>query len=207
VVERGKADGLYINTTGVGLIEPEFRPAPDRARVGDLVLLSGPIGRHGIAIMAARGGLAFEAEISSDSACLVPLVEALRSAIGDDVHVLRDPTRGGVASAINEIAAASGVGVELEERALPVPSPVLAACEMLGLDPLYVANEGVLLAVVPAPRAAAALAALRSHPLGSRSVAIGRVVAQHPGLVSLSTVIGGSRVVDTLPGDQLPRIC
>ena len=207
VVERGKADGLYINTTGVGLIEPEFRPAPDRARPGDQVLLSGPIGRHGMAIMAAREGLAFETEISSDSACLVPLVEALRSAIGDDVRVLRDPTRGGVASALNEIAVASGVGVELEERAIPVPGPVLAACEMLGLDPLYVANEGVLLAIVPVARAAAALAALHSHPLGSRSVFIGRVVAQHRGLVSLSTTIGGSRVVDTLPGDQLPRIC
>jgi hydrogenase expression/formation protein HypE len=207
VVERGRADGLYINTTGVGLMRPDFRPAPDRARAGDQVLVSGPIGRHGIAIMAAREGLAFETEISSDSACLVPLVGALRSALGDDVRVLRDPTRGGVASALNEIAATSGVGVELEERAIPVPGPVLAACEMLGLDPLYVANEGVLLAVVPASRAAAALEALRSLPLGSQAAPIGRVVAQHPGMVSLSTAIGGSRVVDMLPGDQLPRIC
>jgi hydrogenase expression/formation protein HypE len=207
VVERGKADGLYINTTGVGLIGSEFRPAPDRARAGDVVLLSGPIGRHGMAIMAAREGLAFETEISSDSACLLPLVEALRSAIGDEVRVLRDPTRGGVASALNEIAVASGIGVELQERSIPVPGPVLAACEILGLDPLYVANEGVLLAIVAAHRAAAALEALRSHPLGARAASIGRIVADHAGMVAISTAVGGSRVVDLLPGDQLPRIC
>ena len=134
-------------------------------------------------------------------------VEALRSAIGDDVHALRDPTRGGVASALNEIAATAGVGMELQERAIPVPGPVLAACEMLGLDPLYVASEGVFLAIVAAHRAVAALEALRSHPLGSQAASIGRVVVDHPGLVSLSTTIGGSRVVDLLPGDQLPRIC
>jgi hydrogenase expression/formation protein HypE len=207
VVERGKADGLYINTTGVGAVEPGFRPAPDRARPGDVVLVSGPIGRHGMAIMAAREGLAFEAEIVSDSACLVPLVERLRDRIGAEVHVLRDPTRGGVASALNEIAVASGVGVELEEAAIPVPEAVYAACEMLGLDPLYVANEGVLLALVPPGRAAEALEALRSHPLGSGAVRIGAVVAAHAGMVSLSTSMGGSRVVDMLPGDQLPRIC
>jgi hydrogenase expression/formation protein HypE len=207
VVERGKADGLYLNTTGVGLIGPEFRPAADRARAGDVVLVSGPIGRHGMAIMAAREGLAFETEISSDSACLVPLVEVLRSTIGNDVHVLRDPTRGGVASALNEIAVTAGVGVELQELAIPVPGPVLAACEMLGLDPLYVASEGVLLAIVPAHRAAAALEALRSRPLGSRAASIGHVVADHPGMLSLCTAVGGSRVVDLLPGDQLPRIC
>lgn len=207
VVERGKADGLYVNTTGVGLVDPGFRPAPSRATPGDVVLLSGPIGRHGMAIMAAREGLAFEAEILSDSACLVPLVELLRDAVGADVHVLRDPTRGGVASALNEIARASGVGVELEEAAIPVPVAVDAACEMLGLDPLYVANEGVLLAMVPAAAADAGLAALRSHPLGSGAAAVGRVVGKHPGMVSLSTAIGGSRVVDMLPGDQLPRIC
>jgi hydrogenase expression/formation protein HypE len=207
VVERGKADGLYINTTGVGVVRPEFRPAPDRARPGDVVLVSGPIGRHGMAIMAAREGLAFEAEILSDSACLVPLVGRLREALGPDVHALRDPTRGGVASALNEIAVASRVGVELEESAIPIPDAVLAACEMLGLDPLYVANEGVLLALVPAAAASAGLAALRSHPLGSSAAAIGRVVAEHAGMVSLCTAIGGSRVVDLLPGDQLPRIC
>ena len=207
VVERGKADGLYINTTGFGVVEPGFRPGPDRGRAGDVVLVSGPLGRHGMAIMTAREGLAFEAEIVSDSACLVPLVEALRAALGDQVRVLRDPTRGGVASALNEIAVASKVGIELEEAAIPMPDAVQAACEMLGLDPLYVANEGVLLAVVPASHAEVALEALRSHPLGSGASRIGRVVARHPGMVSLSTRIGGSRVVDMLPGDQLPRIC
>jgi hydrogenase expression/formation protein HypE len=207
VVERGKADGLYINTTGVGPVDPDFRPGPDRAVAGDVVVVSGPIGRHGMAIMAAREGLAFEAEILSDSACLVPLVEELRGALGGDVRVLRDPTRGGVASALNEIAMASGVGIELEEQAIPVPEAVQAACEMLGLDPLYVANEGVLLAMVPRAGLEAALAALRRHPLGAAAVAIGTVVSRHRGLVSLSTAIGGSRVVDMLPGDQLPRIC
>ncbi|HEX5864458.1 MAG TPA: hydrogenase expression/formation protein HypE, partial [Casimicrobiaceae bacterium] len=148
VVERGKADGLYINTTGIGAADAQFRPAPDRARAGDVVIVSGAIGRHGMAIMAAREGLAFETTITSDSACLVGLVERLRAA-RVDVHVLRDPTRGGVASALNEIAAASGVGVEIDEIVLPVPDDVRAACEVLGLDPLYVANEGILLAFVP----------------------------------------------------------
>jgi hydrogenase expression/formation protein HypE len=207
VVERGKADGLYVNTTAVGTLDPAFRPAPSRTRPGDAVLVSGPIGRHGMAIMAAREGLAFETEIVSDSACLVPLVERLRAVVGGQVHVLRDPTRGGVASALNEIAAASGVGIELDETAIPVPGPVLAACEMLGLDPLYVANEGVLVAIVSGSSANAALDALRAHPLGAEAAVVGQVVAEHAGLVAVSTAIGGSRIVDLLPGDQLPRIC
>lgn len=207
VVERGKADGLYICTTGLGVLAAGFRPAPDAARAGDAVLVSGPIARHGMAIMAAREGLQFEAAIESDTACLVPLVQALRATAGEAVRVLRDPTRGGVASAVNEIAAASGVGVVLEQRALPVPGPVEAACEMLGLDPLYVANEGVLVAFVAPERAEAALEALRAHPLGAGATRIGTVVADHPGLVVMRTAIGGSRVVDLLPGDQLPRIC
>lgn len=207
VVERGKADGLYINTTGVGLIDPGFRPAPDRARPGDVVLVSGPLGRHGIAIMAVREGIAFESALESDTACLVPLVEGLRAAAGAEVHVLRDPTRGGLASALNEIAAASGVGIELDEGATPVPAEVAGACEMLGLDPLYVANEGVLVAIVAAELAGAALAAIRSHPLGASATAAGRVVSAHPGMVVLRTRLGGTRVVDLLPGDQLPRIC
>lgn len=207
VVERGKADGLYICTTGLGTLTEGFRPGPDRARPGDAVLVSGPIARHGMAIMAAREGLQFEAAIESDTACLVPLVQALRATAGDAVHVLRDPTRGGVASALNEIAAASGVGITLEQHTLPIPGPVEAACEMLGLDPLYVANEGLLLAFVAPDRADAALAALRSHPLGVDSTRIGTVVGEHPGLVVLKTMIGGTRVVDMLPGDQLPRIC
>jgi hydrogenase expression/formation protein HypE len=207
VVERGKADGLFINTTGIGLLSTEVGPAPDRAQPGDAVLLSGPIGRHGMAIMAVREGIAFDTQIESDSAALLPLVERLGEAIGAGVHVLRDPTRGGVASALNEIAAASHVGVELNERAIPVPDEVSAACEMLGLDPLYVANEGVLAAVVPESLVGPALAALRGHPLGAEAVAVGRIVAEHPGLVVLRTGIGGTRIVDQLPGDQLPRIC
>ena len=207
VVERGKADGLYINTTGIGILDPGFRPAPDRARPGDAVLVSGPLGRHGIAIMAVREGIAFESPVESDTACLVPLVERLRAAVGAEVHVLRDPTRGGLASTLNEIAAASAVGIELEEGATPVPDAVAGACEMLGLDPLYVANEGVLAVVLPAGAADAALAALRGHPLGATAARIGRVVTAHPGLVILRTRLGGTRVVDLLPGDQLPRIC
>ncbi len=206
VVERGKADGLHINTTGIGVVDPDFRPNPSRAEPGDVILLSGPIARHGMAIMAAREGLSFESAITSDSAALPPLVDAMRDA-GMDVHVLRDPTRGGVASALNEIAVASGVGVEIDEAALPVPGDVRAACELLGLDPLYVANEGVLVAFVPEAQAARALSAMRFHPLGAEAVRIGRVVAEHPRFVVLRTALGGTRVVDLLPGDQLPRIC
>jgi len=206
VVERGKADGLYINTTGIGAMDPVFRPAPARAQAGDVILVSAPIARHGMAIMAAREGLAFESAITSDSACLTTLVDALRP-LGADVHVLRDPTRGGVASALNEIAAASRVGIEIEDGALPVPGDVRAACEMLGLDPLYVANEGVLIAFVPGTRADDALRALHAHPLGEEATRIGRVVAEHPRIVALRTALGGTRIVDVLPGDQLPRIC
>ncbi len=207
VVERGKADGVFINTTGVGELDPSFMPAPERARQGDAVIVSGPIGRHGIAVMAVREGLALEVEIESDAATLCPLVELLRERVGPAVHVLRDPTRGGMASALNEIAGAAGVGVELEESRLPIPGPVAAACELLGFDPLYVANEGILVAFVEQPAADDAVAALRSHALGEGAAVIGRVVPEHPGLVALKTAIGGTRVVDVLPGDQLPRIC
>jgi hydrogenase expression/formation protein HypE len=206
VVERGKADGLYVNTTGIGTVDPRCRPGPRQARVGDVVIVSGPIGRHGMAIMAAREGLAFESTIESDSACLVPLVDRLKTS-GVGVHVLRDPTRGGVASALNEIAAASRVGIMLDESALPVPDNVRAACEMLGLDPLYVANEGVMLAIVPAAEAARAVDSLRSHPLGRDAAIIGNVIAQPQATVLLRTALGGTRIVDLLPGDQLPRIC
>jgi len=207
VVERGKADGIFINTTGVGERHAGFAPLPQRAAPGDAVIVSGPIGRHGIAIMTAREGLAFEAEVTSDSAALTPLVDALRERVGDAVHTLRDPTRGGMASALNEIAAAAHVGIALDEQALPIPPAVAAACEMLGFDPLYVANEGVLVAFVAAASADAAVAALRAHPLGRAAARIGRVTREHPGLVVLETGIGGTRVVDMLPGDQLPRIC
>jgi hydrogenase expression/formation protein HypE len=207
VVERGRADGLYVNTTGIGILDRDFRPRPDAVRAGDVLLISGPIAQHGMAIMSAREGLDFEARIDSDSAPLVPLVELLRERVGSAVRALRDPTRGGVASALNEIAAASRIGVELEEAALRIPGPVAAACEMLGLDPLYVANEGVLIAFVDRASADSALGALRSHPLGAQAVIAGRAAAQNPGLVVLRTRIGSRRVVDMLPGDQLPRIC
>jgi hydrogenase expression/formation protein HypE len=207
VVERGKADGLFINTTGIGVADPDFRPGPDRARPGDLVLVSGPLGRHGMAIMAAREDLEFESTIVSDTANLWPLVERLAAEAGPGVSALRDPTRGGLASTLNEIASGSKVGIELTEGRLEVPGDVRAACELLGLDPLYVANEGVLVALVRPAHAERALAALRSHPLGAGAAVVGRVVTDHPGLVVLETEIGGTRVVDLLPGDQLPRIC
>jgi hydrogenase expression/formation protein HypE len=206
VVDRGKADGLFVNTTGIGFLDPAFRPSPEMARPGDAVLVSGPLGRHGMAIMAAREGLAFEADIVSDTASLAPLVESLRAAAGAEVRCLRDATRGGLASALNEIATASGVGVELSGD-LPVPTAVEAACEMLGLDPLYVANEGVMVAFVAPEAETRALEALRAHPVGASAVRVGRVVAEHRGMVVLRTGLGGTRVVDMLPGDQLPRIC
>ena len=207
VVERGKADGVFINTTGLGRRWPDFAPAPARAQSGDAVIVSGPIGRHGIAIMSAREGISFDTELRSDSAALTPLVELLRERVGDAVHTLRDPTRGGVASALNEIAAASRIGIELDEAVLPVPAPVAAACEMLGFDPLYVANEGVLVAFVAERQADEAVKALQSHELGRAATRIGRCVRDHAGLVVLKTAVGGNRVVDMLPGDQLPRIC
>ena len=207
VVERGKADGVFVTTTGIGTFDGDFRASPTRARAGDVVLVSGPIGAHGMTIMSVREGLGFETELMSDTAALHPLVRQLRRAVGDAIHVMRDPTRGGVASALNEIAAASSVGIELEEEEIPVDPPVFAACEVLGLDPLYVANEGVFLAVVPEAVAEAALAGLRAHPLGARSCRIGRVTGANAGTVWIRTAIGGTRVVDMLPGDQLPRIC
>jgi hydrogenase expression/formation protein HypE len=207
VVERGKADGMFINTTAVGIVDPAFKPAPDRARAGDAVIVTGNMGVHGITIMAAREGLAFDADLKSDTAALTPLVDALRVSVGAEIRALRDPTRGGVASTLNEIAQASKVGVVLEEPTLPMPREVSAACEMLGLDPLYVANEGIFVAIVPEALAEAALVSLRAHPLGRDARKIGRVVAEHPGMVVMRTAIGGTRVVDMLPGDQLPRIC
>jgi hydrogenase expression/formation protein HypE len=207
VVERGKADGLYINTTGVGRVREDFQPAPNRARAGDVVLVSGPIGRHGIAVMSVREGLGFEVEVESDTAHLGPLADGLRTACGDAVCSLRDPTRGGVASALNEIAAASRTGISLDGAAIPVPVSVQAACEVLGLDPLYVANEGVLIAIVAPDSEKAALEAMRAHPTGTGAVRIGVVQEGPAGMVTLRTGLGGNRVVDMLPGDQLPRIC
>jgi hydrogenase expression/formation protein HypE len=206
VVGRSAADGLFVNTAGIGLVPEGVAPSADRARPGDAIILSGPIGLHGVAVMSVREGLEFEVEIASDTRPLNGLVAALLAAV-PDVHVLRDPTRGGLASALNEIAASSGVGMALDEPAILVPGPVRAACEMLGLDPLHVANEGVLVAIVPDDVARAALAALRALPGGEDAARVGVVVADHPGMVTIRTIVGGERIVDMLVGEQLPRIC
>ncbi len=206
VVGRGAADGLFVNTAGIGLVAAGVSVAADRAAPGDVVILSGPIGLHGIAIMSVREGLDFEVEIASDTQPLNALVAAIVGAC-PNVHVLRDPTRGGLASALNEIAAASGAGIELREETIPIPGPVRAACEMLGLDPLHVANEGKLVAIVPAASADAVLAAMRAVPEGAEAVAIGSVVSDHPAMVTMRTIVGSQRIVDMLVGEQLPRIC
>ncbi len=206
VVGRGAADRLFVNTAGIGLIPDGVAPAADRAAVGDAIILSGPIGLHGVAIMSVREGLEFEVEIASDTQALNGLVAAILGAC-PDVHVLRDPTRGGLSSALNEIAATSGVGMVLDEPAIPIPGPVRAACEMLGLDPLHVANEGKLVALVPAPFAEPVLAAMRSMPEGADAAVIGTVTADHPAMVTIRTIVGSERIVDMLVGEQLPRIC
>jgi hydrogenase expression/formation protein HypE len=206
VVGRGAADGLFLNTAGIGLVAPGVTVGADRASVGDALILSGPIGLHGVAIMSVREGLAFEVEIASDTQPLNGLVAAIVAAC-PGVRVLRDPTRGGLASALNEIASASEVGIDLREETIPIPGPVRAACEMLGLDPLHVANEGKLVAVVPASAVDAVLAAMRAVPEGVEAVEIGRVVADHPGMVAMRTIVGSQRIVDMLVGEQLPRIC
>jgi hydrogenase expression/formation protein HypE len=206
VVERGHGDGIYINTTGIGLIPDGVEIGPHRAVPGDAVLISGTIGDHGMAIMSVREGLHFESDLRSDTASLHSMVADLLAALLD-VHVLRDPTRGGVASSLNEIARSAGVGVVLEERRLPVRPEVRSACEMLGMDPLYVANEGKLIAIVPGPVAEQALAVLRAHPLGREAALIGQVVADQPGRLMARTGIGATRIVSMQIGEQLPRIC
>jgi len=207
VVDRGKGDGVFINTTGLGLIPPGIHVSPQRARPGDVVLLSGAIAVHGIAILSVREGLEFETTLESDTAPLNGLVEALLRSVGPQVHVLRDPTRGGVSSALNEIASSAGVGIVLEEASIPIWDEVKGACEILGLDPLYVANEGKCLAIVAPEVAEAALEAMRSHPLGREAAIIGQAVEEHTGTVVLRSRVGGRRVVDMLSGEQLPRIC
>jgi hydrogenase expression/formation protein HypE len=207
VVDKGKGDGIYINTTGLGLIPAGIDITPEAARPGDKVLVSGEIAVHGIAIMSIREGLEFETQLESDSAALYPLVAAILETGGHAVRVLRDPTRGGVASALNEIAGQSEVGFQLDEQAIPLSEEVRGACEILGFDPLYVANEGKCLAIVGAEKADAVLAAMRSHPLGRHAAIIGEVVDDHPGRVYLRSRIGGQRIVDMLSGEQLPRIC
>jgi hydrogenase expression/formation protein HypE len=207
VVDRGKGDGVFINTTGLGLIPPRIHISPRQARPGDAVLISGAIAVHGIAVLSVREGLEFETTLESDTAPLNGLVEALLQAVGPEVHVLRDPTRGGLSSALNEIASSAGVGIVLEEVSIPIWDEVKGACEILGLDPLYMANEGKCLAIVAGEEAEPALEAMRSHPLGREAAIIGQVVEQHPGTVVLRSRVGGRRVVDMLSGEQLPRIC
>lgn len=206
VVEAGHGDGVYINTSGIGLVPPGVDLRPERVVPGDVVIVSGAIGLHGVAILSERENLRFEVDIESDCAALGGLVEAML-AVTPDLHVLRDPTRGGLAASLNEIAAASGTGVVVQERAVPVPAPVASACAVLGLDPMYVANEGKLVAFVPRDHADAVLAAMRAHPLGAESAVVGEAVAEHPGMVVARTGLGGTRVVDMPLGEQLPRIC
>ncbi len=206
VVERGKADGVYITTTGVGVLRPGIDCSGARARPGDAILLSGSIGDHGMAIMSTRENLSFDAPIVSDTAPLHGLIGALLAAV-PEVRVMRDATRGGVATTLNEIARQSGVGMLIDESVIPVSVSVEAACELLGLDPLYVANEGKIVVICPPESAERALTALRSHPLGRAAALIGRVQADAHRFVQMQTSLGGRRIVDWLSGEQLPRIC
>ena len=206
VVERGKADGLYVTTAGIGLVEPGVELGPDRVRPGDRVLVSGTIGDHGMAVMVARGELELEVDLESDTAPVHELALALLP-LGGALRWMRDPTRGGLATALNELAQAANVAVSLDEGALPLRPAVIGTCEILGIDPLYVASEGRLVAVVAEDAADQALAILQSHPLGADAAIVGSVRAEPEGLVLLDTSLGGSRVVDMLVGDPLPRIC
>ena len=206
VVDRGKADKIFINTAGIGVVAKGVNIHPGRAQPGDQVIISGQIAVHGIAIMSVREGLEFETEIASDTAALHELVRDILAAC-PDVHVLRDPTRGGVTSSLTEIAQSSNAGILLHEASVPIGEEVKGACEILGLDPLYVANEGKLIAVVPPAKADAVLAAMRQHSLGKEAAIIGEVVTDHPGFVTMKTRVGGARVLDMLSGEQLPRIC
>ncbi|GAB4504458.1 MAG: hydrogenase expression/formation protein HypE [Anaerolineales bacterium] len=206
VVEKGKADGLYINTTGIGEILPDVNIGGALARAGDVVILSGSIGDHGIAVLGARGELGFTADIQSDVAPLNHLIEAML-AVEPHLHVLRDPTRGGLATTLNEIAMQSQVAIMLNEQSIPVKPAVSAACEMLGFDPLYVANEGKLIAILPPERAGEVLAAMRATKYGEEAAVIGEVKEDTRGRVLMKTAIGTTRVVDMLAGEMLPRIC
>jgi hydrogenase expression/formation protein HypE len=206
VVNRGKGDKIFISTTGIGLVEKPVNISADRAKMGDKIILSGFIGDHGMAILSQRENLDFEGVIESDCAALHKLVDDMLS-VSLDIHCLRDPTRGGVATVLNEIAVRSKIGMVVQETSLPVRDSVRGACEILGLDPLYVANEGKLVAIVPAESAVAIVERMRQNPLGQHSRIIGEVVGEHPGMVLMKTEIGGTRVLDTLFGEQLPRIC
>lgn len=207
VVERGKADGVFITTTGIGVVPEGLVLSGSNARPGDAVVLSGSIGDHGVAIMASRENLDFETAIVSDSASLEGLVAGMLAAAGPALRLMRDPTRGGLAATLNELAEQSGVGFRIAEASVPVKPEVAAACELLGLDPLNVANEGKLVAVVAAEAADELVAAMRAHPLGAEAAVIGTVVADDNRFVQMTTAFGGGRIVDWLSGEQLPRIC
>jgi hydrogenase expression/formation protein HypE len=206
VVDRGKGDGIFINTSGVGQIDHQQVIAPSSVQKGDVVLINGDIARHGMAIMAVREGLEFESSIESDSAPLADLVLALLNG-GVEIHCLRDLTRGGLASTLNEIALAAKVGIKIDESIIPVREDVAAACEILGLDPLYVANEGRLAAFIPPKDKEKALAVMQGHSMGKGSCVIGEVVGDETSLVTMKSRIGATRIIDMLSGEQLPRIC
>ena len=206
VVDRRKADKIFVNTSGIGVVPEGVNIHPGRAQIGDRIIVSGQIAVHGMAIMSVREGLEFETQIASDTAPLNNLVETILGTTAD-IHVLRDPTRGGITSALTEIAQTARVGIMLDEALIPISEEVKGACEILGLDPLYVANEGKLLAFVSPHEADRVLAVVRSHPRGKEAAIIGEVTSDHPGFVLMKTRIGGTRVVDMLSGEQLPRIC
>lgn len=206
VVDRGKGDKLFINTSGIGVVSEQVEIDPRSAKPGDQIILSGRIAEHGIAIMSVREGLKFEKPVESDCAALNGLVGAMLEAV-PGIRVLRDPTRGGVASVLNEIAQSSNIGIEIEESSIPVGEEVKGACELLGLDPLYVANEGKLVAFVESPRSGELLELMRRDPNGTHASIIGKVVSEHPGTVVLTSAVRGKRIVDMISGEQLPRIC
>ena len=207
VVERGKADGVFICTTGIGTVPEGIEVSVERVRPGDRIIVSGSLGDHGVAVMSRRHSLRFETPIESDSAPLHGLVAVMVEAGGADLHAMRDPTRGRLAATLNEIARQAGVGMRLREEAIPVKPAVAAACELLGLDPLHVANEGKLAAFVAPGSAAAVLAAMQAHPLGRDAAIVGEAVADPNRFVQMTTAFGGERIVDWLTGEQLPRIC
>ena len=206
VVERGKCDKIFINTSGIGIVPERINISPQKATVGDVIICSGPIGVHGITILSTREGLGFETNLKSDTASLNKMTSDLVSNI-NDIHVLRDPTRGGVGTTLNEIADAAQVEIELDEALMPIPDAVRAASEMLGLDPLYIANEGLVLVILPGEYAKEALSIMKKHPEGNDAVIIGRVVGSGKASVRMKTLYGGSRIIGMLNGDQLPRIC
>lgn len=207
VVNKGKGDGVFINTAGIGVFDHDYLIGCTHLQPGDAILLNGSIADHGMAVMSQREGLAFDMPIESDTAALNGLVQAILEAGGESIHAMRDATRGGLAAVLNEFARASQVGIRLSEERIPIKPPVAGACEILGLDPLYVANEGKMVVVVAKERAPAVLQAMRAHPLGQEAAIVGDVVQERPGLVSLRTRLGAWRIVDLPVGEQLPRIC